>query len=113
MTKKVSENRQKREGEGRDQKTPSPAISPLYKGVSSKKGRKGGTFSKSSNIRASSRTRICLIDNLRLVRLMGTISPTASDWQSEASGLTVRLDGLNTKYAENLQNRYKISIFAD
>ena len=35
------------------------------------------------------------------------------NYQSEASGLTVRLDGLNTKYAENLQNRYKISIFAD
>ena len=44
---------------------------------------------------------------------MRTISPKASDCQSEASGLTVRLDGLNTKYAENLQNRYKISIFAN
>jgi hypothetical protein len=30
------------EGEGRDQKTPSRAVSPVFKGVSSKKGSKGG-----------------------------------------------------------------------
>jgi hypothetical protein len=54
-----------------------------------------------------------LFRNLRSVRFMITISPQASDWQSEASELAVRLDGLNTKYAENLQNRFKISIFAN
>jgi hypothetical protein len=45
MNKKVSEKCQKKESEGRVKESPSPAISPLYKGLSGEKGRKGGTFS--------------------------------------------------------------------
>ena len=43
----------------------------------------------------SSRARICLIKYSRPVRLMQTISPTASDWQSVTIELAVRRDGLN------------------
>ena len=91
---KVSENRQKREGDGSVNESPSPATSPLYKGLPDEKGRKGGTFSNSASIRASSRARICLIKSSRPVWLMMTISPTASDCQSVTIELAVRLDGL-------------------
>ena len=99
----------KREGDGSVNKSPSPALSPLYKGLPDEKGRKGGTFSihriigfiKNSHwphptLAFASSKRFSLIKYSRPVRLMITISPTASDCQSEASELQVRLDGLTT-----------------
>ena len=40
-----------REGKGRVQKSPSLAVSPVFKRVSSKKGRKGGRFQNQMNQR--------------------------------------------------------------
>ncbi len=107
---KVSENRQKREGDGSVNESPSPATSPLYKGLPDEKGRKGGTFSNSANIRAPSRVRICLIQHSHQVRLMQTISPTASDCQSVTIELAVRLDGLTChSLLKRLKTSYSIS----
>jgi hypothetical protein len=60
---KVSESHQKREGYGSVNESPSPAFSPLYKGLPDEKGRKGGTFSNSSIFLALSRVHICLIQH--------------------------------------------------
>ena len=59
---------------------PSRASAPLYKGIPSENGRKGGTFLTS-----------------RPVRLTQTSSPKASDSQSVGSGLAVRKDGLQSR----------------
>ena len=62
LLNKGSKSRQKREGDRSERESPSPASTPLYKGIPNEKGSKGGTFLKfalhqglafvSSNIRA-------------------------------------------------------------
>lgn len=85
---KVSESHQKREGDGIVNESHSRASSPLNKGLPNKKGRKGGTFSNSSNIRD------CIIKGSHSVQLTKSLSPTGSDSQSVTSELAVRRDGL-------------------
>ena len=85
---KVSDWAQKREWDGSDIASHSRASCPLNKGLPNKKGRKGETFSNSSNIRD------CIIKGSHSVRLMKSLSPTGSDSQSVTSELAVRPDGL-------------------
>ena len=92
---KVSDRTQKREGYGSDKKHPSRASSPLNKGLSNKTGGREGFFRIRQKIASeSSKTRTPLIEYSCPVRLMITLSPTASDSQSVTSGLAVRQDGL-------------------
>ena len=87
---KVSENRQKREGDGSVNESPSHAFSPLYKGLPDEKGRKGGTFSNSPIICASSRARIGLIQDSHLLHRILAPSTINENHQSEGFGLPVR-----------------------
>ncbi len=79
---KVSENRQKREGDGSVNESPSRAFSPLYKGLPDEKGRKGGTFQFSEYSR--------FIKSSHLPYRQLAPSTINDNYQSDGFGLAVR-----------------------
>ena len=76
-----SQETEKREGDGREKRVTLPWLSPLFIGIPSKKGTKGGTFRNS------------FVWQQR-VPLMLKGSPRRADSESAGFGLAVRRDGL-------------------
>ena len=102
-TNKVSDCPQKREGDGREKQISLPCLLPFIERPSERKREEGRDIfefiEKSPSLHqgrasASSKTRTPLIEYSCPVRLMITLSPSASDSQYVTSELAVRHDGL-------------------
>lgn len=81
---RVSDSHPKREGDVRENESPSRASPPFYKGFPNEKGRKGGTSADSSNIRDD------FIDSSQFFYRRLAFRPIIDNCQSVGFGLAVR-----------------------